>query len=102
MQNNSYCRTIFTAGRYFTKTLSNIHTLNFKAGGFDTVDAVNSRNLSSISLTLENRDHSEIQLKHVALTSLIQTGAPVGSNSFACWEEAVLASVFLGGSSIDK
>lgn len=60
-KNNSGCRCIFTASRTFSKNLSNIHTLNFKTGGFDMVDAFNPCNLSSISLNLENRDLSEIQ-----------------------------------------
>lgn len=59
--NNPYCRCVFTASRTFSKNLSNIHTLNFKTGGFDMVDAFNPCNLSSISLNLENRDLSEIQ-----------------------------------------
>lgn len=100
-QNNPYCRCVFTASRTFSKNLSNIHTLNFKTGGFDMVDAFNSRNLSSISLNLENRDLFWDPIKNVALTSLIQTGIPVGSNSFVCWEKRVMASVFLGGSPTD-
>lgn len=44
-----------------SRNLLNIHTLNFKTGGFDMVHAFNSCNLSSISLNLENRDLSEIQ-----------------------------------------
>lgn len=60
-QNDSYHRCIFTASRKkLSRNLLNIHTLNFKTGGFDMVDAFNSCNLSSISLNLENRDLSEI------------------------------------------
>lgn len=48
------------AEKKLSRNLLNIHTLNFKTGGFDMVDAFNSCNLSSISLNLENRDLSEI------------------------------------------
>lgn len=39
----------------FSKNLD-IHTLNFKTGVFDMVDAFKPCNLSSISLNLENKE----------------------------------------------